>query len=94
MTNLQSGVPNLGDLPLLSHTYYSVELYAEHFVEEYNATMNFYQEEDVYWKEKEGEKEGWEWAWARQDEFHLIETPGTKMGGKGVEALKVQTSWR
>ena len=91
MTNLQSGVPFLGDLPLLSHTYYSVELYAEHFVEEHNATMNFYQEEDVYWKGKEDGKNVWEWVWARQDKYHLIETPKTNMSKKEVEeALRVQ----
>jgi hypothetical protein len=91
MTNLQSGVPFLGELPLLSHTYYSIELYAEHFVEEYNATMNFYQEEDVYWKETKDGKDVWEWVWARQDKFHLIETSTKDIGGWPVgEALRVQ----
>jgi hypothetical protein len=91
MTNLQSGVPHLGEIPLLSHTYYSVELYAEHFVEEYNATMNFYQEEDVYWKEKKGGKDVWEWVWARQDKFHLIETSKTNVGEqRPEEVLRVQ----
>src|ERR1700743_427578 len=91
MTNLQSEVPILGDIPLLSHTYYSVELYAEHFVEEYNATMNFYQEEDVYWERKENGKDIWEWVWARQEKFHLIETAKTNMGMKEVkEAMRVQ----
>jgi hypothetical protein len=91
MTNLQSGVPHLGEVPLLSHTYYSVELYAEHYVAEYNATMNFYQEEDVYWNGNEEGKDVWDWVWAKQDRFHLINTPATKGGSKRQkDALRVQ----
>lgn len=84
MTNLQSGVPILGDLPLLDHTWYSIELYAEHFVPEWNATYNFYLEEDVYW---DVEKKGWEWVWSRQEEFHLIHT-ATEEEGLRVQELR------
>jgi hypothetical protein len=83
MTNLQSGVPVLGDLPLLDRTYYSVELYAEHFVVERNETLRFYLEEDVFW---DGEKGSWEWVWGRQEEFHFVRSDG----GKGEGGLRVQ----
>lgn len=77
MTNLQDGVDILGDLPLLNQTYYSIELYAEHFVPDRNYTVNFYQEEDIFWREDEKEEEGYRWDWVvgRQEMFHLIETP-------------------
>ena len=72
MTNLQDKVPVLGDLPLLKNTYYSIELFAEHFVPELNRTIVFPQEEDVYWDE---EKNSWEWVYGRQEELLLVRTP-------------------
>ncbi|KXJ89510.1 xaa-Pro aminopeptidase family enzyme [Microdochium bolleyi] len=70
MTNLQDGVPVLGELPLLKDTYYSIELYAEHLVPELKQTLNFYQEEDVFWN---GSGKSWDWVYGRQDEFILID---------------------
>ncbi|EME47534.1 hypothetical protein DOTSEDRAFT_31955 [Dothistroma septosporum NZE10] len=69
MTNLQDGVPFLGDLELLKQMYYSVELYAEHFVPEVNDTFNFFLEEDVSWIRKTGQ---FDWVYGRQENFHLI----------------------
>ncbi|CAK7201402.1 hypothetical protein SEUCBS139899_004106 [Sporothrix eucalyptigena] len=69
MTNLQDGVPVLGDLPLFANMYYSVELFAEVFVDEANATIVFPLEEDVYWDVTTG---AFEWVYGRQDKFHLV----------------------
>ncbi|KAF8580606.1 hypothetical protein K439DRAFT_1356620 [Ramaria rubella] len=69
MTNLPYDVPVLGDLPILPQTYYSVELFTTHFVPEWNDTVDFLQEENVYWAD---EAQGWEWVWGRQEYFHLV----------------------
>ncbi len=71
MTNLQDGVPILGDLPLLHNTYYSIELLVNHFVPEWNVSVSFPLEEDVVW---DSEGMGWKWAFARQERFHLVKS--------------------
>ena len=80
MTNLQTGVPVLGDLPLLNKTYYSIELYAEHLLPDTNETMRFFLEEDVYW---DGEKESWEWVFGRLEEFWVVDFPGERREWEG-----------
>ncbi|KAI2627172.1 putative lipoprotein [Xylaria nigripes] len=72
MTNIQDHVPALGDMPLLKDTYYSVELFAEHFIPEWNRTLHFPLEEEVFWDTR---TKSWEWVYARQEEFLLVRTP-------------------
>ncbi|KAF9478181.1 hypothetical protein BDN70DRAFT_880354 [Pholiota conissans] len=69
--NLPEYVPVLGELPILPKTYYSIELYAYHFVPERNVTLRFLQEENVAWSE---ELQGWKFVYGRQEKFHLVDS--------------------
>ncbi|KDR83885.1 hypothetical protein GALMADRAFT_236354 [Galerina marginata CBS 339.88] len=69
--NLPEHVPVLGDLPILSNTYYSIELYAYHFVPEQNETIRFLQEENVAWSD---ESQSWKFVRGRQERFHLVDS--------------------
>ena len=69
-TNLPEYVPVLGELRILPNTYYSIELYAYHFVPERNETLRFRVEENAYWVD---ETRGWEFVYGRQERYHLIE---------------------
>ncbi|KAJ3511946.1 hypothetical protein NLJ89_g3808 [Agrocybe chaxingu] len=55
--NLPEYVPVLGELPILPNTYYSVGLYAYHFVPERNEAIRFRLEENVAWSD---ESQKWE----------------------------------
>ncbi|KAF9006509.1 hypothetical protein BDQ17DRAFT_1389321 [Cyathus striatus] len=68
--NLPLHVPIFGELPILPNTYYSIELYAYHFIPERNETIRFRQEENVHWIAK---SERWGFVRGRQEIFHLID---------------------
>ncbi|OCH94331.1 hypothetical protein OBBRIDRAFT_770092 [Obba rivulosa] len=68
-TNMPEYVPVLGELPILPNTYYSIELYAYHFVPGRNETLRFRIEENAYWVD---EDKGWEFVRGRQERYHLI----------------------
>ncbi|KAF7792897.1 hypothetical protein EIP86_003998 [Pleurotus ostreatoroseus] len=68
-TNLPEHVPVLGELPILPNTYYSIELYAYHFVPERNESIRFRVEENVHWVDDE---RGWKFVYGRQERYHLV----------------------
>jgi len=68
-TNLPEYVPILGELPILPNTYYSIELYAYHFVPERNETLRFRVEENAHWI---SEERGWNFVYGRQETLHLV----------------------
>lgn len=63
-------VPILGELAILPDTYYSIELYAYHFVPERNETIRFRIEENAHWDK---ETERWKFVKGRQEKFYLID---------------------
>lgn len=78
----------LGDLPLLDNTWYSVELYATHYVPEIDAKRNFLLEEDVYWVADKNGGGSFEWVYGQQKKFHLVRTAASR-GAAGVSS----SSW-
>ena len=78
-TNLPEHVPVLGELPILPNTYYSIELYAYHFVAERNETIRLRVEENAHWVDDE---RGWEFVYGRQERYHLIN--GTQPSGSAA----------
>ncbi|KAH9482794.1 hypothetical protein JR316_0004894 [Psilocybe cubensis] len=72
--NLPEYVPIFGELPILPDTYYSIELYAYHFVPERNATIRFRQEENVVWS---ADSQSWQFIRGRQERFHLVDSRKT-----------------
>ncbi|KAH8928905.1 xaa-Pro aminopeptidase family enzyme [Atractiella rhizophila] len=71
MTNLQDGVPHLGDLKIFQNSWYSIELSSTVYVPEWGVDVTFPTEEDVMWN---SEKSKWEWAQGRQEKFHLVDS--------------------
>ena len=82
-TNLPEFVPVFGELPILPDTFYSIELFARHFVTERNETLRFMLEENVYYR---SETRTWEFVRGRQEQFHLVDYKGNRRS----EALHVQ----
>lgn len=60
-----------GELLLLPNTFYSIELFASHFVVERNETLRFMLEDNAYWVD---EKNGWEFVRGRQERFHIVDS--------------------
>ncbi|KAI0346880.1 hypothetical protein BDW22DRAFT_466688 [Trametopsis cervina] len=80
-TDLPEFVPVLGELTILPNTYYSIELYAYHFVPERNETLRFRVEENAYWVSKE---RGWEFVYGRQEKLHLVDNMSSTKHGVGT----------
>jgi hypothetical protein len=93
MTDLQDGVPVLGDLPLLSNTFYSIELLVRHFVPERNAAWSFPLEEDITWDfdKSANSASPWKWAFGRQERFHLIRSQTSARSWTGEKKPGTET---
>lgn len=70
-------VPIVGDLPLLADTFYSIELYAYHYVPEREQTFRFMLEENVFWN---GTTSMWEFVRGRQQRFHVVNGSNVNTG--------------
>lgn len=68
-TNLPEFVPVFGELPILPNSFYSIELFARHFVPERNESLRFMLEENAYWDPK---LQSWAFTIGRQTDFHLV----------------------
>ena len=72
-------MPVLGELPLVTKTFFSVELFARHFVPERNESLRFMLEEDAHWV---AERQRWEFVRGRQERFHLVNASASHRGGR------------
>ncbi|KAF9452420.1 putative lipoprotein [Macrolepiota fuliginosa MF-IS2] len=81
--NLPEYVPVVGELPLFPNTYYSIELYAYHFVEERNETIRFRIEENAHWNK---DTQSWQFVRGRQEKYHLIDKRKTFAGSLLVQS--------
>ena len=82
-TNLPDFVPVYGELPILPETYYSIELFARHFVPERNESLRFMLEENVYWK---NDTKRWHFVRGRQERFHIVDTNRAQRHQNGADA--------
>jgi hypothetical protein len=79
-TNLPEHVPVLGEQPVFEDSWYSIELFAYHFVPERNETLRFRLEEDAYFNT---DTQSWRFVYGRQEEFYLISS-NTICGGQNA----------
>ena len=80
--NIPERVPGIqGDAHLWPYTYYSIESYAEHTLEN-GKTWRFFTEEDVWWVPDHCR---WEWVYGRQERLHVVRPRGQR-----TTALRVQ----
>ncbi|EJD00919.1 uncharacterized protein FOMMEDRAFT_88640 [Fomitiporia mediterranea MF3/22] len=85
-TNLPDFVPVYGELPILPESYYSIELFARHFVPERNESLRFMLEENVYWR---NDTQRWDFIRGRQERFHIVDTSRTH-GHREIPLLVAQ----
>ena len=71
---------------MLPNTYYSVELFARHFVPERNESLRFMLEDNVHWVKEKGR---WEFVRGRQERFHIVDITKKSITDENT-ALQVQ----